>query len=250
MADTSDPDADEAQQPPLAADAAPTDQAPAAPAADSSDGAPAEARDSAVSACFNLVLIDQDNVRAAMGRQPGAAFRERVRRWGAAQPIPTLVLVEVDESKRSERAGVHARLDDDRNVVLFSGPRWRADDGIVRDLEWWLPRIGPQSAVLVVSSDKLVKRRCNEVKQRLAPTCRLRYEMAESFGFQIPIGSSEVMVGTSTQSPLNAFVSSMRDEFVSWINESQPRPSQTASAFVHGGGVQRRGSKRRLGVYR
>ena len=204
--------------------------------------------DSRFGGCFNLVLIDQDNVRAAMGRFPGAAFRERVRQWAAAQPEPTLVLVEVDEGKHSDRAGVHARLDDERNVVLFSGPRWRADDGIVRDVEWWLPRMAPTGVVLVVSSDKLVKRRCSEVRQRLAPSGRIRYESAEGFGFQFPAISSAVT--TPTNAPLEVSVAQLRDEFVKWINESQPRPSQTASAFVHAGVQQRRGTKRRIGVYK
>ena len=46
--------------------------------------------------------------------------------------------------------------------------RWRADDGIVRDAEWWMRR--PEVAsVLVVSSDKVVRRRCGPRRWPASP---------------------------------------------------------------------------------
>lgn len=221
----------------------------------------------------NLVIIDQDNVRAAMGWLAGRDFRECVRRWVAAQPPGTLALVEVDEGKRSERSGPHVRLDGDLSLVIYSGPRWRADDGIVRDVEWWMAKLDASANVLVVSSDKLVRRRCADVKSRLGFQGRLRYESGEAFGYLLPVSASSVSEAAAptassdeaatvtvsvaelpaveaSPAGVDASLAHARQGFLRWVNETQPRPSQTASAFVHAGAQQRRGSKRRLGVYR
>ena len=221
-----------------------------------------------------VFIIDQDNVRATMGWPASRDFRERVYRWMAAQKRPPLTLIEVDERQRSDRSGPHAARHGNRLIVVYSGPRWRADDGIVRDVEWWIPKLAADFMVTVVSSDKLVRRRCREVQQRVAPKARLRFECAESYGFMLPSPdglpqleaappkelptevascSSAPREGASPPSEL-LFESGLPETYVTWINETHPRPSQTASMFVHGGTLQRHGhahgskKRRRVGT--
>ena len=236
-------------------------------------------------AMCSLVIVDQDNVRAAMGWPSGKEFRERCLRWAAAQRAPMILLIEVDEGRRSERSGPHARLVGQHALVVYSGPRWRADDGIVRDVEWWLPRLDAASSVLVVSADKLVRRRCADVKQRVAARAgRVRFESGEAFGYTLPDKEggpreqaadapptpaedgeptdvqAKPLDGQGTSAalppPAAAPVAELCQAFLVWINETQPRPTHTASTFVHGarlqlpGQPQKRGSKRRLGAYR
>ena len=206
---------------------------------------------------FNVVLVDQDNVRAGMGWPAGQDFRQRVCAWAAALPVETIVIIEVDERKRSESRCPRARqVKESCVLIVYSGAQWRADDGIVRDAEWWLSQQHVAN-VQAITSDKLVRRRCSDVKHRLGCEVKLRFESAEAFGFGLPAvpelpSTSE---GPSVPLPLisNSFTPKSSEgavpKFLAWIESELPRPTKTAAEFIHSGERQRRGSKRRLGVY-
>lgn len=216
----------------------------------------------------HVVLIDQDNVRAASGWPVAHAFRERVVVWAKSATAggPAAVIIEVDEKHRHQRGSSqqHAERKAQRThaigehvVANFLGSMWRADDGIVRDVEWWLRR--PEvTSVLVISSDKQVRRRCSEVKQRLGndgavvPT-RLRFDTSEAFGLMLP----SLPAAAAPAAPAPAMVappSGALGEFVRWIEEDKPGPTLTASDVVHAGErsrLQKIGKpKRKLGVKR
>ena len=211
---------------------------------------------------LDVVLLDQDNVRAAMGWPGSRAFRNRVCRW--AMDRGEVVVVEVDERQRSERQRPHAHtLTHPRVCAVFTGALWRADDGIVRDVEWWLSRPQTKSA-LVISSDKLVRRRCAEVKQRVCAqqAKSLRFDTGESFAFLLrnasglddfaPATAAQATTGEQKQQQDSIDGgTACTSEFVNWIESAeQLRPRFTAAEHVHSGAIQRRGTKRKLGVKR
>jgi hypothetical protein len=191
-----------------------------------------------------VVLIDQDNVRAAAGWPDARSFRQSVLLWAKDYcGANTAVILEVDElkHKKSRPTAQRAQMLDERVAATFLGPRWRADDGLVRDVEWWMPR---SSAVLVVSSDKLVRRRCADVKQRLSdPSCQLRYETGEAFAMQLPTAVGEHRLGSTCVPATTAPLA----DFVAWIEREQPGPQRTAADFSRGGAsaVRGGGTKRR-----
>lgn len=224
----------------------------------------------------NVVIVDQDNVRASAGWPNAKDFRERVLTWArsSAAGDPT-VIVEVDEKTHKKpcsssiAAGSscdhrqRARPIGERTIANFLGPKWRADDGIVRDAEWWLRR--PETAsVLVISSDKQVRRRCSEVKQRVnniatsAP--KLRFETNEAFAMLLPAmphastASTASTVAPTTRPPAVTLQTGALAEFAQWITEEQPGPLFTASDIVHAGERARLAKigkpKRKLGVKR
>ena len=225
----------------------------------------------------HVVLIDQDNVRAASGWPVPHAFRERVVVWAksAAAGGPAAVVIEVDEkTKHKQRKGSsqqHTERKAQRThaigkhvVANFLGSMWRADDGIVRDVEWWLRR--PEvTSVLVISSDKQVRRRCSEVKQRLgndgaAAPSRLRFDTSEAFGLMLPslpAAAAAAAAPAAPAAPAPAMVAPPNGalgEFIRWIEEDKPGPTLTASDVVHAGErsrLQKIGKpKRKLGVKR
>ena len=211
---------------------------------------------------MHVVLIDQDNVRAASGWPVAHAFRERVVVWAksAAAGGPAAVIIEVDEKHKrkssSERKPQRTHTIGEGVVANFLGTMWRADDGIVRDAEWWLRR-SEVTAVLVISSDKQVRRRCSEVKQRLgndatAAPSRLRFDTSEAFGLMLP--TLPAATAATSLAPAMAAPGGTLGEFVRWIEEDKPGPTRTASDVVHAGErsrLQKIGKpNRKLGVKR
>ena len=223
-----------------------------------------------------VVLIDQDNCRAACNWPAGRAMRDRICLWaGAARrsrdpaAADAVVVVEVDERRKAPRgeqaeARQRARPLGEGVVAAFSGPRWRADDCIVRDLEWWLGFPGVES-VLCVTSDKQVRRRCSEARQRLASRSggavdlgRVRFETGEAFALQLPPppstphatshGDAEAPLALAPAVPGTAGGAIAR--FAHWIETEQPGPQRTAFEAAHAGSIDRRGSKRKLGSRR
>ena len=210
------------------------------------------------STSFRVVLIDQDNVRAAAGWPDARLFRDRVTLWAKACSEPTVIVVEVDEKKKQSSSNKKQKgsLSEHRqrtraigaNVVAnFLGPRWQADDGIVRDLEWWLlQQQGALTGLLIVSSDRQVRRRCSEVKQRLPASAAVRYETGDAFALALPpLASTTAGTATDVACTLDGPLA----VFTAWIEREQPGPTQTASEIVHAGERSRLG-KRKLGVYR
>ena len=214
---------------------------------------------------MQIVLIDQDNVRAASVWPVAHAFRERVVVWAksAAAGSPAAVIVEVDEkhkrkgSSAGERKPQRTHTVGECVVANFLGTKWRADDGIVRDVEWWLRR-SEVTSVLVISSDKQVRRRCSEVKQRLgndatAAPSRLRFDTSEAFGLMLPALPPTAAAATPSTPSMPAPAGTL-GEFVRWIEEDKPGPTRTASDVVHAGErsrLQKIGKpKRKLGVKR
>ncbi len=225
---------------------------------------------------MHVVVIDQDNVRASMRWPAPRDFRDAVCRWANSTP-GALVLIAVDERRRAPsrpqqqqqqqqgdglRPGVHERqrcLPLSNSVLAtFSGPRWCADDVIARDTEWWLRKCSG-CRVLVVSSDRQVRRRCREAQQRLGAGA-LSFETGEALGMQL---TGPRACGSSAPPPQSASAASAPAparsaaavEFADWVQTEQPRPFRTASEVVHAGERERSvpgiGKKRRkLGVKR
>jgi hypothetical protein len=140
-----------------------------------------------------VCVIDQDNVRASMGWPSGYDFRAAVIAWAASQGAAAtadLTIISVDE--RHKRLPGHeqqhcSQLAGDAVLACFSGPRWRADDLIARDVEWWMRRL-PGSPVWVVSSDKQVRRRCRDAQRRVGAAADglVSFEGGEPFGMLLP----------------------------------------------------------------
>ena len=244
-----------------------------------------------------VVLVDQDNCRASAGWPPAKAFRERLNRLYALDPrhANTAMVIAVDERRHSGKADggtaprVRARQLGPRVVVAYSGPRHRADDLIARDCEWWGAR--PDVAeLLIVSSDKLVRRRCNEVKRRCGEArrqacggqdVRLRFETGEAFVLLLPPEreAGAAVLAESHPTPTDPAATTMDNaapersagasgteeltsrqagggiggaivEYVAWIESEQPGPQKSAADVALAGEMSRRGSKRKLGVRR
>ena len=140
---------------------------------------------------WRVIVLDQDNARASAGWPHQKEFRERVARCFALDPghVNTLVVIAVDERRRGKTGNddppppVRARTIGNRVVVAFSGPRMRADDLIARDIEWFGKRADVES-ILVVSSDKLVRRRCGEIRTRVREL-QMRFETGEAFAMAL-----------------------------------------------------------------
>ena len=206
----------------------------------------------------SVVLLDQDNIRASAGWPPAKPFRERIGRYYALHdPTKKIVIIAVDEHKRSsdgDAAPIRARQLGPRVVAAFSGPKYRADDLIARDCEWWSKR--PEvSDILVVSSDKLVRKRCGEVKNRHREL-RLRFDTGEAFALMLPpehgggASSGAVPEVTAVPSPSANRVELAVDEFMAWIESEKPGPSKSATEVALAGEIARQGTKRKLGKRR
>ena len=234
-----------------------------------------------------IVIIDQDNARASAGWPVARAFRDRVNRAYALDPrhSRTVVIIAVDERRNGgkrgaadgERQHVRCHSISPRIVAAFSGQRYRADDLIARDAEWWSSR-AEVASVLAVSSDKLVRRRCNEIKSRSNGCGRVRFETGEHFAVLLPAegaapiaptaptasiaaeastsaattdAPADAMATAATASAIAGSIDAIVKEYIGWVQTEQPGPAKTASDVAHAGEKARQvGKKRKLGVYR
>ena len=130
--------------------ATPPPKAAATPAAEDEDADEDEDED-AGTPC-RILLVDADNVRAALAWPPREAFRRSVCRWSSTQPDLAAVILATDGGGDMGATLLGAR------VVLTTSGRWRADDTIVRDVRWLFAN--GQDELTVVTSDKLLRRRC------------------------------------------------------------------------------------------
>ena len=128
-----------------------------------------------------LLLVDADNVRAALAWPPREAFRRSVSRWSSTQPDLTAVILATDGGGDMAATLLGARM------VLTTSGRWRADDTIVRDVRWLFSN--GQDELTVVTSDKLLRKRCRAA--RGAPSQRVRFEASEDFASWLPAWSDE-----------------------------------------------------------
>ncbi|KAL1526509.1 hypothetical protein AB1Y20_015219 [Prymnesium parvum] len=140
---------------------------------------------------MRIVLCDADNVRAGMGWPTCTAFRHAAYNWARrerASSPQTLLLIAADG--RTEAQHACAAAEAEGVVLTFSGTRWKADDAIVRDCGWWLTH--SEAGLLVVSSDKQLRRRCREMESlaRGSGGGRLRFESSEAFAFALRASSS------------------------------------------------------------
>ena len=238
-------------------------------------------------AATRIILIDQDNVRASAGWPNSRAFRDRLARTHSLDPrqAHTAMIIEVDERRHTSSKSadapqrMRARQIGPQIVISFSGPRLRADDLIARDVEYFAGQPDVVD-VLVVSSDKLVRRRCNEARGRASSQLRLRFETGEAFALLMPPESASRGGSTSTctsgggaapnmASTPPSEVAAMVDEAVSdvttpvasglrvavaeyaaWVEREQPQPQKSAQDVSMAGEKSRQGSKRKLGVRR
>ena len=137
--------------------------------------------------------------------------------------------------------------------------------------------------VLVVSSDKLVRRRCSEGKSRAASGLRLRFETGEAFRLLLPAASGDGAVlapfppsarvadALADAPPVEELAQALAQElapaaradgasesaagggalaeYLAWVQREQPGPVKSAADVARGGGGAQRGTKRK-GVYR
>jgi hypothetical protein len=207
---------------------------------------------------LEITILEQDNIRGAMGWPVGREFRACVARWAASRPDGVRVVIEIDERRRhtsTQSSSQNPRascFSGGRVVAVYSGSRMRADDSIVRDTEWWLAR-SDVARVLVVSSDKLVRRRCREARDRVGGGKLVTFESGDAFASQL-CDVPEIAHEAAPAAALEAEVASPGEDatavFAAWIDQEQPTPHLTAFELVHAAERGRRGSKRKLGVYR
>ena len=127
---------------------------------------------------LNVVLIlDACNLRGVQGWPSRAQFNESVQHW-ASRLTGALIIIAHDrgaDQQRAERSAVQ------HTVLVMSGPRWSADDVIVRDVGWW--HENSTATVTVVTSDKLLRSRCRHAARSFSSedTNRLRLQDSEAF---------------------------------------------------------------------
>ena len=180
---------------------------------------------------LGFILIDADNVRAALGWPPREALRRRVVQWSRAQAEPTAMIL------ASDGGGLSAMLISPSVVQTTSG-RWRADDTIVRDVRWLVAE--GQRELTIVTSDKLLRKRCRAAAgQRL----RLRFEASEAFAGWLPsVGQDLLPLAGSTTSMSDPCQPRLR-EFLEWVVAERPRPTTADHERSACPGVRLRGRK-------
>ena len=161
-----------------------------------------------------LLLVDADNVRAALAWPPREAFRRSVSRWSSTQPDLTAVILATDGGGDMAATLLGARM------VLTTSGRWRADDTIVRDVRWLFSN--GQDELTVVTSDKLLRKRCRAA--RGAPSQRVRFEASEDFASWLPAWSDESAI---SEPAAPACLHRRLRAFLEWA-ASQPQPSTAA----------------------
>jgi hypothetical protein len=112
-----------------------------------------------------VALIDVNNVRGRLGfrRADEARFCAALARFALDARLGGRVLAAVDHGPRA-RARVRFPL-----VLEFAGPRWTADDCIVRAVGW-LAAGGHADPIVVVTSDRLLRQRCRAAVAAAART--------------------------------------------------------------------------------
>ena len=108
----------------------------------------------------------------------------------------------------------------------------KEDDSVTRDLEW----LGQRRAarVTVVTSDRLLRRRCRDVAHTLG-AARLRFEGSDAFAYSLPEAATVVrMPGDADASD------ALLDDFIEWVEAEAPGPTKSEWQFVHAGERARR----------
>ena len=195
--------------------ATPPPKAAATPAAEDEDA-------DAGTPC-RILLVDADNVRAAMAWPPREAFRRSVCRWSSTQPVLAAVILATDGGGDMAATLLGAR------VVLTTSGRWRADDTIVRDVRWLFA--SGQDELTVVTSDKLLRRRCRAARD--AAGQRVRFEASEEFASWLPAWSDESAIA---EPAAPACLQRRLRAFLEWA-ASAPRPSTAARERMDLGGA-------------
>ena len=170
-----------------------------------------------------ILLVDADNVRAALAWPPREAFRRSVCRWSSTQPDLAAVILATDGGGDMGATLLGAR------VVLTTSGRWRADDTIVRDVRWLFAN--GQDELTVVTSDKLLRRRCRAARD--AAGQRVRFEASEEFASRLPAWSDESAIAEPV---VPACLQRRLRAFLEWA-ASAPRPSTAARERMDLGGA-------------
>lgn len=206
--------------------ATPPRKAAATPAAEDEDADAAEDEDADAGTPCRILLVDADNVRAAMAWPPREAFRRSVCRWSSTQPVLAAVILATDGGGDMAATLLGAR------VVLTTSGRWRADDTIVRDVRWLFA--SGQDELTVVTSDKLLRRRCRAARD--AAGQRVRFEASEEFASWLPAWSDESAIA---EPAAPACLQRRLRAFLEWA-ASAPRPSTAARERMDLGGASSR----------
>ena len=160
-----------------------------------------------------VVFVDADNVRASMGWPGSLVFRQAVQRWAMSSSSSgpdQLVIIGVDG--RTERQHAFEMEGGGSVLVTFSGARWKADDTIVRDVAWWLGSCS--ASLLVVSSDKLLRKRCREQAQLVGTGgvgTRLRFETGDAFACCLSLAAQPPLAAASEGTAAGTAETSLED---------------------------------------
>ena len=119
-------------------------------------------------------------------------------------------------------------------TVLTTSGRWRAGDTIVRDVGWLFDH--GQPALTVVTSDKLLRKRCRAA--RVASDQRVRFEASEAFAGWLPAWQDAHETTAEPPDLAPAPIHPRLREFVEFARQ-RPRPStatreRTAGCSVRG----------------
>ena len=91
-----------------------------------------------------VVIVDADNVRAALSWPSRTDFQRSVAQWGITETVSTAVVLAVDGGSDCNATFLSP------SVVVTTSGRRRADDTIVRDVGWLFAN--GQRDILVVST--------------------------------------------------------------------------------------------------
>jgi 1-acyl-sn-glycerol-3-phosphate acyltransferase len=146
------------------------------------------------------VLIDANNVRGASGFPELSAFTSAAARWAEeASGCAALRLIAVDHGMGAEAFALSGSI-----AVVFAGERTDADTVIVHTVDWLLSetdgtRDASSAAVVVVTSDHLLRQRCTHelptvagdafgAKRPRAQLARLSFEGSAAFANNLAWG--------------------------------------------------------------
>ena len=174
-----------------------------------------------------VVIVDADNVRAALSWPSRTGFQRSVAQWGSTETVSTAVILAVDGGSDCNAAFLSP------GVVVTTSGRWRADDTIVRDVGWLFAN--GQRDILVVSSDKLLRKRCRAARSQPGSQ-RLRFEASEAFAGLLPAMRTAPPPETSGDATPRLV------RLVRWIEEERPDPRTAAAERTQG--LKIRGRKR------
>lgn len=186
----------------------------------------------------DVLFLDASNIRSSIGAS-NSAFNAAVQRWASESPVPgRLIVIARDHGGPASQV----RPIDLNTFVSQSGPRWKADDTIVRDVGWWLEH--SEADMQVVTTDKHLRKRCRERTRTVGATHRLRLETSEGFASLLPkVWLAQALAETLPPEEMLEQAMPQAREWLAWV-AVRPQPPNTTKNFALEGHRTIKGRKR------